>query len=276
MIFARHVPGPPLAQFVAWFWFYEGFFPGHTRERVLPGGSFELVINLREEVRKLFDRRDERRFDSFRRGWISGTHSQYIVIDATSDSSMMGAHFKPGGAAPFLGVPADDFSDQVIDLEAVWGLEAWGLRDRLLSAAGSQLKFRALEQFLMERLAKPGSSAPRSPRVRWALERLVREPQVPAIGAMAGELGVSHKHFIHEFRRQVGLTPKVFCRIRRFQEVLARIQAAERVNWLDLAYSCGYYDQAHFIRDFQAFAGMNPSAYVGCALEDHNFVPIAG
>jgi AraC-like DNA-binding protein len=87
---------------------------------------------------------------------------------------------------------------------------------------------------------------------------------------------VSHKHFIHEFRRHVGLTPKVFCRIRRFQEVLARIQAQKQVNWIDIAYACGYYDQAHFIRDFQAFSGLNPSAYVGRALEDRNFVPIAG
>jgi AraC-like DNA-binding protein len=276
MIFARHVPAPPLAQYVEWFWFYEGFFPGHTREHVLPDGSFELVINLREETRKLFDRRDAARFESFRRGWISGTHSQYIVIDAVPDSSMMGAHFKPGGAAPFLGAPADDFSGQVVDLEAIWGLEAWGLRDRLLAAAGQRLKFRALEQFLMQRLAGRGAATASSPRVRWALERFVREPQVPAIGAIAGELGVSHKHFIHEFRRQVGLTPRMFCRIRRFQEVLAHIQADERVNWVDLAYSCGYYDQAHFIRDFQAFAGLNPSAYVGHALEDHNFVPIAG
>ena len=64
MIYLRHFPRSPLAGFVDWFWFYEGLFPDHRREHVLPDGTFELVIDLRETPRKLFDRQDASRFES--------------------------------------------------------------------------------------------------------------------------------------------------------------------------------------------------------------------
>ena len=89
MIFRQHIPGPPLAEYVAWFWFYADWVPDHSREHVLPDGTFELIINLQEQPRKLFDREDAARYTSFRRGWLSGAHSEYLVIDALPASSMM-------------------------------------------------------------------------------------------------------------------------------------------------------------------------------------------
>jgi AraC-like DNA-binding protein len=103
--------------------------------------------------------------------------------------------------------------------------------------------------------------------------RFAREPCVQSISEVAAELGVSHKHFIEQFRREVGLTPKLFCRIRRFQQVLSRVQTRQAVAWVDVACSCGYFDQAHFVNDFVAFSGVNPSAYLRQRLEgDPNFI----
>ena len=87
-------------------------------------------------------------------------------------------------------------------------------------------------------------------------------------------MGISHKHFIAQFRAVVGLTPKRFCRIRRFQQVLAEVEARQAVKWADLACACGYYDQAHFVHDFQGFSGLNPSAYLTQRGEYLNFVPM--
>ncbi len=85
---------------------------------------------------------------------------------------------------------------------------------------------------------------------------------------------MSHKHFIAQFRRHVGLTPKLFCRIRRFQQVLTQVASRRTVEWADVAYSCGYYDQAHFVHDFQRFSGLNPSTYLSERPEYPNFVPV--
>ncbi|HTA29536.1 MAG TPA: helix-turn-helix domain-containing protein [Candidatus Cybelea sp.] len=106
--------------------------------------------------------------------------------------------------------------------------------------------------------------------------QFVRDPHLRSIAAVSHDLGVSHKQFIEQFRREVGLTPKLFCRIRRFQEVLGLIHTRKTVNWADVACSCGYFDQAHFVNDFLAFAGLNPSAYLDRRLEeDPSFVRAA-
>jgi AraC-like DNA-binding protein len=274
MIFCRHIPRPPLGRFIDWLWYYDDCYPPHRREHVLPDGTFELVIDLRDEPRKLFDRTNLTRYQAFRRGWLSGTHSEYLVIDALPNSSMIGAHFKPGGAAAFLGVPAHELNDKVIEVEAIWGGSARDLRERLLAAPRPEMKFRLLEDFLMGGFTRMNGAADRSPRVAWALHEFLQQPHVNRISAVADRLGVSHKHFIEEFRKHVGLTPKRFCRIQRFQRVLAQIQRQRTIAWADLACSCGYFDQAHFVNDFHAFAGLNPSVYLRHELDDPNFVPV--
>jgi AraC-like DNA-binding protein len=72
----------------------------------------------------------------------------------------------------------------------------------------------------------------------------------------------------------VGLAPKVFCRVRRFQRVLRMLHKTTQVDWADVALECGYYDQAHFIHDFQSFCGLTPSAYLAAATPHLNHVPL--
>jgi AraC-like DNA-binding protein len=273
MRFFRHVPSPPLGIFVDWLWYYDDLETDHDRQHVLPDGTFELIINLSGEPRTLFGRGavEDR---VFRHAWLSGAQSEFLVIDALPGTSMIGAHFKPGGAAPFLNMPAGEMSDAVVELEDVWGNTVRLWRERLLSARGTKAKFQVFEQLLLEqmlRCKKPRSSR----RAAWALDRFANDSNVKSIRSMAEELGISHKHFIEEFRREIGLTPKLYCRIRRFQEVLARVHASKTVDWTDVALACDYYDQAHFINDFQAFSGLNPSAYLGQRTEYPNFTRAA-
>ena len=91
---------------------------------------------------------------------------------------------------------------------------------------------------------------------------------------MADALGVSQKHFITRFSAQVGLSPKRFCRIRRFQAVLDAIATGAPIDWADISCACGYYDQAHFIHDFKAFSGFTPSEYLCRRREYPNHVPL--
>jgi AraC-like DNA-binding protein len=84
---------------------------------------------------------------------------------------------------------------------------------------------------------------------------------VPRVREIQRDSGLSHTRFIQLFREHVGLTPKLFCRVRRFRMALDRIQNGMPVNWAALATDCGYYDQAHLIHDFRAFAGLTPAQY---------------
>ena len=270
MIFQTYQPPMPLSQFVAMLWFFSGGGLPHSRERVLPDGSAELVINLDDNVRKRFDRNNPRRFETVRRAWISGPQPESILIDVLPHATMMGVHFKPGGLAPFVAMPAGELSGALVELDLLWGSAATGLRDELLEASGIQEKFRCLERFLIRHARHPLSA---DPMVQWAVQVLSRE-SAAAIAGVAASAGLSHKHFIDRFRAVVGLSPKRFCRIRRFQRALGELRARREVDWADVACACGYYDQAHFIHDFRAFCGLTPGDYLEQPAADERFVPI--
>jgi AraC-like DNA-binding protein len=270
MLYCQHIPAPPLSGFVDWLWFYEGLNLPHRRERVLPDGSTELIINLDDSRRKLFDREHPRRFQTFHRAWLSGARSDYILIDVLPQASMIGVHFKPGGLAPFLEMPPVELTGRVVELDSLFGDAAVELRDGLLEAPGAKAKFRVLERFL---LGRAGCVLSQMPLVAYALNAFRRDDSAVRVRQVADSLGVSHKHFIELFRREVGLTPKRFCRVRRFQKTLAEVQAHRVVDWAEVAGAAGYYDQAHFVNDFRSFSGITPSEYLARRYGEVNFVP---
>jgi AraC-like DNA-binding protein len=89
---------------------------------------------------------------------------------------------------------------------------------------------------------------------------------------MTKHTGLSHKWLIELFRAQVGLTPKLYCRLRRFETALTLIGQQKEPNWARLALRCGYFDQAHFNRDFRALSGLCPTEYLANRTEQENHV----
>jgi AraC-like DNA-binding protein len=270
VIIAAHVPAAPLNQFVELMWFHEGLNAGHPLERVLPDGSMELIVNLRDEPRHVFEPVVHRPRQSFRRSWLSGPHSKYIVIDTAPNASMIGAHFRPGGARAVFDLPLGELRNAVFDLESLWGDGARELRDQLLEASSPQEKFRRLEEILLRRWRRSSHHL----AVRHALDRLTRQPHETTIGNVRDETGLSPRRFIELFTREVGITPKVFCRVRRFRRALLHVQRSPEPRWARVANDCGYYDQAHFIRDFKEFTGLTPGEYIADRPAYPGFVPI--
>lgn len=269
---SRHYrPPAPLAAYVGLFWYYAGFVRGHARERLLPTGTIELVINLHEDEVRTYDPDDAGRCLRYPGSVVVGAHSRYFVLDTAEQNDVIGIHFKPGGAYPFLAPPADGFSNTHVGLESIWGPRTREIRERLLAAATPEARFAILEQALLARLRR----APEPhPAVLHALRCIDGAPQLQTIARLTERLGLSPKRFIRLFSQQVGLTPKVYCRVQRFQRVIQGVQRQARVDWAGVAAGCGYYDQAHFIRDFRAFSGLNPGAYLGQRGEYLNHVPM--
>lgn len=243
----------------------------HTRERVLPTGTMELVINLHEDVIRSYDNDDPTRFETHPGSVIAGTRSEFMIIDTESQESIMGVAFKPGGAFPFLGVPACEVHGGDVALDALWGSYAAELRWRLMEAPTPAAKFAVLESALLERMS---GRLDLHPAVRHALRELKCVPHMRTLAQVTADVGLSQRRFIQLFREQVGMPPKLYYRIQRFQAALHRIEDGRRVEWADLALDCGYYDQAHFIRDFRAFSGINPSTYLIQRADRLNHVPL--
>ncbi|HLY16101.1 MAG TPA: helix-turn-helix domain-containing protein [Bryobacteraceae bacterium] len=273
MRFHHHIPAPPLSEFVALLWLYEDYSQPHEKERLLPDGSMELVINLHQDRARIYDSHDPGKYRTLRGSLVAGAHSEFFVIDTAQQFSVMGAHFKPGGGFPFFGLPVAELHNTLVSLEDLWSGEAGRLRERLLEAVTPAARFDILEQAL---LARAGRRLERNPAVTFALREFHGLPHTRTIGEVTGQIGLSAKRFIQLFSEEVGLTPKLFCRVRRFQRVLRRLQKGQQVAWAAVAADCGYFDQAHFIHDFRAFSGLNPTTYLARRTGHLNHVPLNG
>ena len=269
VVIARHyTPQPPLSNFVELLWLYEGYSQPHDKERLLPDGSMELVVNLKDDEARVYDRRDPGKFQSTRGALLVGVQSEYFVLDTAEQQSVIGAHFKPGGAFPFFKMPAGEFHNQHLSLDQLWGNGAGELRERLLATEGAEARLLLLERALLSLLQRPHS---RHAAVSHALAAFRRGPR--RIADVVDETGLSPRRFIRLFSDEVGLTPKSFCRIRRFQRTVALLHRANAVDWADTALTCGYSDQSHMIHDFQDFAGLSPANYLARRTEHMNHVP---
>jgi AraC-like DNA-binding protein len=273
MIYHSHIPSGLLGEFVEQIWYFEGERPLHAMERVLPTGTVELVINLREDAIRCYDPHDPSRFETLPGALIAGPRSEFMVIDTASQEEVIGVHFKAGGAFPFLGLPVCEVGEIDLSLDALWGSAARSLRERLLEAPTVREKFAVMEDVLLARIA-PAPGLHRA--VTGALRELAVIPSGRSLAAITADTGLSQRRFIELFSAQVGLTPKRYHRVRRFQEALGMIERGRRVEWTELALACGYYDQPHFIRDFRAFSGINPSEYVAVRGPHFNHVPLVG
>jgi len=270
MQFLSYIPLPPLADFVDKFWLSQGAAPAHQMERLLPDATVELVINLHQDRIYLYDRADYRLCGTAPGCLVSGPRSQYFVIDTRDQVATMGVHFRPGGAFPFFRLPLSELADESVALDALWGAAASELRERLLASPTPAGRFRVLEACLLQHLAKP---LERHPAVSFGIQQL-RGPQLQSVARVVDKAGFSQRRFIQLFDQQVGLTPKLFFRVSRFQKVVQTVHAAAEVDWTGLAFDCGYYDQAHFIHDFQAFAGITPTTYLLQRTQHLNHVPM--
>jgi AraC-like DNA-binding protein len=272
MLYLTHIPGPPLNEFIELLWFYDGFpARAHKKERLMPDGSVELVINLKQDEARIYDRDDLEKCERMPGTLLCGPHSNFFVIDTAEQDSVIGIHFKPGGAFPFFKSPASELHNLHVSLEDLWGAEAGLLRERLLETSTPREKLQVLEECLLARAFKP---LERHRAVNFALALFRNIHTAPAISQVSDQIGISSRRFIQLFSDQVGLTPKLFCRVRRFQRVLQAIYKGGELDWVDLAAGCGYFDQAHFIHDFNAFSGMNPTTYRAVKTEHVNHVPI--
>jgi AraC-like DNA-binding protein len=252
MNYLSHSPGPALARWVENLWSLSDA-PAHTRESILPSGTLELVINLHENEFRIYDPSAAQSPRRLSGAIVSGAYRGPFVIDTREHAAIMGVHFKPGGAFPLLGALPCELGDLHLDLETLWNRLATELRERLCEQTTPEGRFRILEQTLVARLrhARPCHRA-----VAIALGKLSRSGA--SVREVAACVGLSHRRLIEVFTAEVGMTPKLFARVQRFQRALAAARQCASADWSGLALAHGYSDQSHLIRDFLAFSGFSP------------------
>jgi AraC-like DNA-binding protein len=236
---------------------------GTMVRREVPSGIIPIIINLGPAF-GLVDpagRAPTRYVGSF----LAGMHESYALAESGASSYCVQVNFQPLGARRLLGVPLYTLTNRVLELTELIGPEADRLADRLHAAPDWESRFATLDDFIAGRVER---AAPIDPRVGWAWQRLNASGGAIGMSALAAELNCSHKHLIARFRHEIGLPPKTVARIIRFGRVAELLKHGAVDRWASIAQRCGYYDQAHLIRDFREFAGSTPGEYLGRVLPD--------
>lgn len=271
MTFELHFPNAPLNQFVEFFTFYEGVSFSHTIERLFPEGVVEVIIDLTETPKFIYDNNALTEIQTCKTAWVSGVRKGFISISVLPFSSMFVIRFRRGMAYPFLQVPIHELDGQVVDADLIFGSRFGEIREQLLACTSPKAKFALMETYLSER-SKPFLTIP--PVVSFGIQQILQNPTTTQINLLADKTGYSHKHFLSLFTKYVGLTPKQFLRVMKFQQTLQSIEQISTPNWSQLALDCGYYDQAHFINDFRSFSGLTPNEYMVKKGDYLNYIPL--
>ena len=261
MLYLERIPAAPLNRFIRILWYARVNDVPHQRERVLPSGCVEVILNLARDF--LLDCPEGTNDRCLPPALIVGPRSIYEIIDTSDMADLMGVAFAPGGFAPFASEAVDQFSNRSIDLTDVWGSSVHVLRDRLRELRTPQEKLYCMERFLLSRFV-PRILQPalgRTREVTFALKQFDQAPGIATVREVARQTGRSERRFSQVFREAVGLSPKVWCRVQRFQRTVHQLHAGRDVRWAELALDCGYYDQAHFANEFRAFSGIDATTY---------------
>jgi AraC-like DNA-binding protein len=261
MIYLQHEPGPELRPWVRALWYARGMNFGHRRERILPTGRAQVILNLaRNFTVSCAEGKPDTAMSS---ALLAGQRSRYEIIDTADLADLIGIVFEPGALPVFLADAADRVSNGFVDLGDVWR-DGPALRDRLLEIPGSEARMRCLEDYLRGRpvMQRKRGRTDAHPAVQFALRELSRAASMARVADVARSTGWSERRFSQVFREEVGFSPKVWCRIQRFQRAVRQFNQNQAVAWSDLAIDCGFYDQAHLANEFRAFSGISPTTYV--------------
>lgn len=195
--------------------------------------------------------------------FVAGLHLAPALVQPTDRSwSCIELRLTPLAAHRILGLPMHELTNRTVALADLVP-EARDLGDRLANASSWAARFELVESFLLRRVA---ASEICGREVEWSWLELHRSAGRVAIGELANELGWSHRRLIARFREQVGLAPKAAARVLRFDGAARALRSPSRTIG-EVAFECGYFDQAHLNRDFRELAGITPRAFRDGALE---------
>jgi AraC-like DNA-binding protein len=273
MIYLERKPQTELAPFIRSLWYCRDPHAAPGRQMILPSGHMQIVLSL--GAPQLTDCSGGLHSPAQPQAFavLVGIYSHYQFIDTADLAHLIGIVFRPGGTTPFFAACTHLFTNLETSLEAIWGTSARSLRDRLIDAPTPQTKFDALEAALLDRLRQSRTAAPH-PLVNYALSVLDAAPGATTVAELSRSTGLSSRRLSQLFAEHVGVSPKLYARIRRFQQTVALLHCGDDIAWSELALNCGYYDQSHFANDFRAFSGISPTTYTAASRPWRNHITL--
>ncbi len=255
------LPAPPdLADWIVSFWQLEGAAikdPSLVGQRVLPDGFPELIVHLQTP----YQRRQRGQLHQDPKAFVFGQLCEPIELHSDQSVLAIGARLHPAALAQLASLPGHEFHQGPIPLRDLWGAEGRALERRMRASASTS---GALE-LLVSTLRRLRQRKPSTSRQQLAVHATAWIHQTQGRGSihnLSNYLGYSRRHIERLFNENLGISPKFFARLHRFQALQRTIASVSDLDWLTLAIDSGYADQAHMIREFREFSGQTPLEFV--------------
>ena len=252
MQYREHYPKAPLNRYVECFWILESeTLPAPaTTERILPDGCVELILNFGARFLQHTDTQQSLQPSNFLVGQMTGP----VFISPTGSVQLMGLRFHPGGTLPFFSEPMHEITDQVVELGSLAARFENELMRVSVGLKSMDERIAALESLLVSYVLRIKTE----PYAILLAKKIVDRGGIVSVDQLANEAGISARQLERRFLNEVGIGPKLLSRIVRFQQVFRAVEQCAGA-WAPVAVECGYYDQAHLIRDFNQFARQTPA-----------------
>lgn len=190
--------------------------------------------------------------------FVAGLHETYTTSESTGTNWSIQIDLSPIGAYRILGLPLWELTNRIERVDDVLGRSGAQLSLDLEATDTWSERFDLVDAFLADRLKH---AAPEEPEIAWAWRQLATSQGLIAIHTLTDELDWSHGRLIDRFREQIGLPPKMIARQLRFRVAASRLRTQPDRSLAEIAGAAGYFDQAHFSREFREFAGITPGDF---------------
>ncbi len=244
---------PALRPFVARIYILEGR-PGRSPLRVLPDGRTQILINF--AAGRVSCNEFGRRHEADARATLIGLRSRYSSFSCSSPVRILAVEFFEHAAFLFFRAPMAEFTNRSVPLDELW--RDTRLLEKIQDAAQDRERFAVVQEELVARLdARAGHSCALVDRAVRAFE----DNLDTTVEDLAYRLGLHTRTLQRMFRNCVGMSPISYGRILRVRKACRVLARTGDLNRLDFALSNGFYDQAHFNRDFRDIVGLSPSDF---------------
>jgi AraC-like DNA-binding protein len=255
----RRIPTGEARAFIRESWTVQAAQCRTAVERALPDSCIEIYINLDRAARQPFEGRRRGTLQP-RAAWVIGPHAVPLLMEKeVADCDVVGARLELGTATAILGVPAREVCSALIDLDLLWGSSVETLRQRLAERSDPLERIAVVEETLVDRARRRACAT--DVELAATMAAALGAGHCTTIAQLARAHGLTHRRTIDVLDRATGLKPKALQRVQRLRRVLHAVHEVNRPPWTQVAHDCGYYDQAHFINDFRALAGISPAEY---------------
>ncbi|HEY6504180.1 MAG TPA: helix-turn-helix domain-containing protein [Chitinophagaceae bacterium] len=249
-------PPPELQPFVKCFWTLEDEATGAaSRQRVLPDGCMEMIFHYGDLYRQYFE---DGSSVIQPRSFVFGQITKFIEIEPTGVSGIVSARFLPDGLSQFLEIPIAELEDKAVSIIDLFGEKGKLLEEKVLAATGNQERIKLIEEFLLSFLADPGMV---DTVTKACIDVIIQSQGQMGVVELADKMNINRRNIERRFTSAVGMSPKQLSKVVRLQATLKMLEQKKFTSLTSLAYENGYYDQAHFIKDFKEFTGMSPKSF---------------